>query len=221
VADETEIALAQIDAVLRDYEAARARSGYDGLSDEGGERAQFITRCTATIARLSPAGSVYRESVERSFENWGQAQHLILPELVGVLMAMRADVEAGYVSTLPELIHGELFGDFLEMAAHLLEGGYKDAAAVIAGSTLESHLRQLAAKSDVTTTNDEGRPLRAERLNADLVKAGAYGKGDQKSATAWFDLRNDAAHGDYEKYGQAQVALMIDSIRDFIQRLPA
>ncbi len=37
------------------------------------------------------------------------------------------------------------------MAEHLLDEGYKDAATVIAGSSLEPHLRQLCQKSGIPT----------------------------------------------------------------------
>ena len=36
--------------------------------------------------------------------------------------------------------------DFLDMAYHLLENDYKDASAVMIGSVLEEHLRQLCNK---------------------------------------------------------------------------
>ncbi|MDX6610131.1 MAG: hypothetical protein QOF85_2056 [Solirubrobacterales bacterium] len=88
-----------------------------------------------------------------------------------------------------------MFADFLEMANHLLGEGYKDAAAVIAGSTLEGHLRTLAEKLGLPTSNDVGEPLKAARLNEDLRKAEAYEKNDQKAVTAWLGIRNDAAHG--------------------------
>jgi hypothetical protein len=107
------------------------------------------------------------------------------------------------------------------MATYLVDNGYKDAAAVITGSALEGHLRQLAGKVEIAVSDNEGRPLRADRLNADLAKANAYPKGDQKSVTARLDLRNDAAHGHYDRYEVGQVRLLIDSVRDFIRRYPA
>lgn len=58
-------------------------------------------------------------------------------------------------------------------------------------------------------------------MNADLVKAGAYAKLEQKSVTAWLGLRNDAAHGEYTAYDAKQVTLFISGIRDFIPRNPA
>jgi hypothetical protein len=104
--------------------------------------------------------------------------------LDGVIGSLRADVEAGYLRSHTELIHGELFADFLKMAQHLLDQGYKDAAAVIAGTSLEAHLRQLCQKAEVDTITDTGSPKKADRLNSELAAANVYSKLDQKNVTA-------------------------------------
>ena len=130
---------------------------------------------------------------------------------------------AGYLVSATELIHASTFADFLEMAEHLVGEGYKDAAAVIAGNSLEAHLRNLCAKNAVPADSPpgSGRPKRADAMNGDLGGAGAYGKLDQKSVTSWLDLRNKAAHGRYAEYTQPQAELLIAGIRDFITRNPA
>jgi hypothetical protein len=43
----------------------------------------------------------------------------------------------------------------------------------------------------------------------------------QKSVTAWLDLRNKAAHGRHSEYDAAQVSALIRDVRDFMTRLPA
>jgi hypothetical protein len=107
------------------------------------------------------------------------------------------------------------------MADHLLHEGYKDPSAVLAGGVLEEHLRQLCAKYTILVTDGSGHPRKADALNADLAKAAAYSKLDQKNVTAWLGLRNDAAHGKYGAYKADQVGLLIQSVRDFITRVPA
>ncbi|MGA2715977.1 MAG: hypothetical protein ABSG41_22980, partial [Bryobacteraceae bacterium] len=62
---------------------------------------------------------------------------------------------------------------------------------------------------------------KADLLNSELTAASVYSKLDQKSVTAWLDLRNKAAHGQYSEYAKEQVLLMIQSVRNFISRLPA
>lgn len=96
--------------------------------------------------------------------------------------------------------------------------GYKDAAAVITGSVLEEHLRKLADKFAVPVMTASGKHVKADTLNADLVKAKAYNKLEQKDVTAWLGLRNDAAHGHYDNYSHEQVVLMLGGIRGYMIR---
>ena len=111
---------------------------------------------------------------------------------------------------------------FLEMAHQLLAEGYKDPAAVMAGSVLEEHLRQLCQKHDIPTEITKPgcpQPKKADALNADLAKKQVYNKLDQKNVTAWLDLRNKAAHGKYQEYTKEQVSLMLQSLSDFLVRV--
>jgi hypothetical protein len=96
------------------------------------------------------------------------------------------------LASLQELIHADMFASFLEMADHLLRSGYKDAAAVIAGSSLEEHLRKVAANHGVDPVDSSGRPKKADLLNSENAAASAYGKLDQKSATAWLTAEASA-----------------------------
>jgi hypothetical protein len=215
------MALDQIDSTLEAVKSAQQRSQYDDLSDLGTELPKLLALCVATVDRLAPRGSAYRRIIEDANSLNRGLPHMLVPAAVGALEALRVDYEAGNLAGLPELIHAELFADFLEMADHLLDSGYKDAAAVIAGATLEGHLRQLAEANGVEVINDEGRPLKADRINGDLANANIYGKSDLKAVTAWLGLRNHAAHGEYKEFEAGQVGPMIAGIRDFIRRLPA
>lgn len=109
------------------------------------------------------------------------------------------------------------------MAEHLLTNDYKDAAAVITGSVLEEHLRQLCIKNAIEIEfeqNGEIKSKKADRMNSDLSKADFYNKLDHKSVTTWLDLRNKAAHGKYDVYNKDQVALMLQGITEFMSRVP-
>lgn len=118
-----------------------------------------------------------------------------------------------------------MFESFTDMARHLVNGGYKDAAAVLAGSTLEGHLRRMARKNNIsvnhTTTGGATAVKKAEQLNRELRSTGAYTLFDQKQITAWLDLRNNAAHGNYSAYDENQVASLIEWVGDFVAKNPA
>lgn len=219
-----EVFLKQVDEIHKEFLSLRNRSQYEDISDiPETETIRFNTRARALIQRICESNSAYLKQSEEIIKKGGypgyQAYHLF-----GVIDSLKADISAGYLQTQTELIHGELFADFLEMAQHLLDEGFKDASAVIAGSSLESHLRQLAIKNSITTEvliNGRLTAKKADKLNSDLSSNNVYSKLDLKNVTAWLDLRNKAAHGHYSEYDKNQVDLMIAGIRNFISRIPA
>jgi len=218
-----EMMLEQIAAIHGEFVGLRAKSQYDDISDLPEAKViRFNARARALIHRIAPPPSVYSKHCEEIVKDGGYSGY-VARQLFGVVDSLKADAEAGFLRSQSELIHGELFADFLEMAQHLLDEGYKDAAAVIAGSSLEAHLRRLATKSSIALdqTVSGSVPKKADRLAADLAGAGAISKLDQKNIIAWLDLRNKAAHGEYGKYEHGQVSLLISGIRDFIARSPA
>jgi hypothetical protein len=145
-------------------------------------------------------------------------------EARGIILAARIMVENDWLTSARAAISQRVFEDFLDMAEHLHGDGFKDAAAVIAGSSLEAHMKRMATNRGVplTTTDPKGKVShkKADMLNADLVKAGAYDKNEQKQVTAWLGVRNEAAHGNYANVDAAVVGLMITGIRSFTARYP-
>jgi hypothetical protein len=143
--------------------------------------------------------------------------------VIAILNVIRSEVAAGWLITVKGVVTAELFGDFLSMAEHLLEEGYKDAAAVMIGSVLEGHLRQLCEKNSIAIIEEDRQKTmhgKAETLNGDLKKANIYPILDQKNVTAWLGLRNKAAHGEYAAYTKDQVKNDLDGITNFIARVP-
>lgn len=211
----------QLKTIISEYEAALLQSGHSDASDvlSVSGVAEMRTRCAAAIERASGSNSTYYKSAMDA-EISGDHEWNHLAREIGVAKALLYDIENSHLQSFEELLHGEVFGDFLEMASHLLEGGYKDAAAVLTGGTLEVHLRKLCNRYGIDTSPD-GRHINSDQLNAKLTKVGAYPKLDQKNITAWLDLRNKAAHGRYSDYTGDQVRLLVATVRDFITRYPA
>ncbi|MCZ8218429.1 MAG: hypothetical protein O9337_03330 [Acidovorax sp.] len=142
---------------------------------------------------------------------------------LAIIRVIREEIAGGWLFTVRGLVTAEVFADFLEMAEHLLESGYKDPAAVMGGSVLEEHLRQLCNKHAIAIDeqkNEKQVPKKADRLNAELAAATAYSKLDQKQITAWLDLRNNAAHGIYNAYTREQVGQLLTGVTNFMARVP-
>lgn len=139
----------------------------------------------------------------------------------GIILSIKHEIENGWLFSLKGLVSAEIFSDFLEMANYLLSENYKDPAAVMIGSVLEEHLRQLCKKNSISVEIAKGSASaakKADQMNADLANLNVYNKLEQKNVTAWLDLRNKAAHGKYGEYTQTQVEIMYSGVLDFIAR---
>jgi len=210
--------------------ASKAGKGEKGTFVPAKDGAQFVAACLACVERFVDKNSAYMRQAEAAIEHrklYGPTDYMRAHSIYGIVEALKADVAAGYLTKLKELAHADVFSDLLETAEYFLNEGHKDPAAVMVGGVLESHLRQLCQKqsppidTEETTPTGATRAKKAERLNQDLAGVGAYSKFEQKSVTAWLDLRNQAAHGHYNQYATEQVRLFLMGVRDFIVRFPA
>jgi hypothetical protein len=134
---------------------------------------------------------------------------------IEILKSIKHEIDNGWLSKLTMLVTADVFSDFLDMAEHLLKENYKDAAAVIAGSVFEDMLRKLASVNGIPTTNDKGKPMTMEPINIELAKKDVFNQLVKKQNTAWADLRNNAAHGNYDEYNEQQVKDMIIYVTGF------
>ena len=127
-----------------------------------------------------------------------------------VFMAAKEDFEGGYLTSIRFLVQAEVFNTELDQARELLSAGYAAAAAVISGVVLETNLRELCMRHGLTTG-------KLERMNADLVKAGAYNVLVQKKITALAAIRNSAAHGNTSDFTPSDVASMLADVERLLE----
>ncbi len=66
---------------------------------------------------------------------------------MGILEAAAEDIEDGHLARIEDLIASDVFTNFLEQPEHLIEAGYKDPAAMLAGAVLEDGLRRILVKA--------------------------------------------------------------------------
>lgn len=137
-------------SIVQPYEQAPKRGdGWAFDSDSHG----VLARAESAIRKICDDNSPYTQRMQRILSKASYDDPIKAGLIVGIVRALKGDLEDGYLATFPELVRGEMFENLIEMAKHLLEGGYKDAAAVIAGTSLESHLRQLSIKRGLQLTS--------------------------------------------------------------------
>jgi len=186
---------------------------------------EMVTLLRACIERWAPPGSKYRVE-ELPKDPRTKMLGTSINEVVhfqGALLALRADIDAGALTTYEELVHASVFSELLGDAEHLLDGGYLLAATVIVGATLEAHLRKVASKHGVATVTAAGKPVKAANINDQVAKASAYSAADHDLVSGWLRIRNEAAHNepDFQKRTASEIRQMLGSTREFIARHPA
>ena len=190
----------------------------------GHDRAQELMSITARggqlITRLYGSDSHYFQMFKaatqiQNFNKLFQENYRHVADLVGIFKAVEHDIKSGMLANFRSLIQAEIFADFLDMAEHLHRENYKDAAAVLLGAVLEDSLRKVADTNGVDILNSKGKPLTLDPLNISLTKKGVYNALVQKQITSWANLRNDAAHGHFDKYDSAQVQQMLLFVQKF------
>jgi hypothetical protein len=212
---DTKEMVAQLDSLIGRYrELVKSIDLEDGSTPSFGI---IANRLEAAIDRIASPTSSYLFQLNKYRNDPSSAR---ARRIYQVAVALRDDIKEGWTKKWVDEVHAETYSDYLEMADGLLTSGYKDAAAVITGTSLEVHLRALCVKNGVTTAV-AGKPKRANALNADLKKAGVYDGLGQQKVTTWLALRNKAAHGDYVDYDQDEVRQFINGVQAFLAKYPA
>ena len=179
---------------------------------------EFKTSSLSTIRNIYGVDhSYYTNFNEAVYKNY--TSHVLCGK--GILKAIKSEIDGGWIFTMKGIVSAEIFSDFLDMSDYLLKESYKDPAAVMIGSVLEEHLRQLCIKNSIPTEYSKSGKMvhkKADSLNSELSSTMIYNKLDHKNVTAWLDLRNKAAHGKYLEYNQEQVENMLQGVLEFISR---
>ncbi len=173
---------------------------------------QWFTSCLSLIGRVFGEQSVHHQRLKELFSpypNWPKVD-----QAFGVLLAAKDDFESESLYSLKKLVEADLFHEFLEQSEHLLNAGYFQPAAVIAGCVLEDGLRKLCVANGVTLPDHP----KLDWMNSELAKKGIYTKLIQKRITSLADLRNSASHGKWTEFEKSDVESMVRDIRDFMAK---
>lgn len=172
---------------------------------------EWATNVLSLLQRTFGESSVhYRHFAESygSFGGWVSDFEISY----GIFKAAEEDYLGGYLFNVKSLVKVEVLGDAITQAKELLTHGYKDPACILARVALEVVLKDLAAKYELPAG-------KLERMNADLSKAGAFNMVKQKQITAWADIGNKAAHGDWASYSEEDAQAMLSGVELLVSDL--
>ena len=183
--------------------------GFPTLSHEA--FTEWQTQCLSYLINLLGEKHTYSEKFKELIKQ-GYVGHVEAGK--GILKALIQDIQGGYLRKIENLISSNVFSDFLEMAEHLLEQGYKDAAASLCGAILEDGLRKICISKGLTLKSVEN----ISSLNQKLSDASIYTRLTQKKLQVWNDVRNNADHGFFDQYTNDDVKDMLKGIQDFLEK---
>jgi hypothetical protein len=131
---------------------------------------------------------------------------------IGILNAIHDDAEKGRLLSLQQIVVAEVFSDFLDMAKHLLDHGYKDAAALITGAVLEDGMRRIVRQAGLRVSPKDD----LSALNSKCSQGQIYNNLIRKKIAVWTDIRNNAAHGKWDGYTAEDVVKMHEEVSEFL-----
>jgi len=145
--------------------------------------------------------------------------------LHGWIVAYKDDYEKGFLGDLTQMIEANITGDYLELAEDLLTGSKRQTgsynhvpATVLTGAILEESLRILCQRQSppIVVKKQNGEPKTLGVLIDDLKASGLYNELKAKQLRAWADIRNAAAHGEFDKFNEQDVDAMIKGVKNFL-----
>ena len=170
---------------------------------------QWVTSCLSLLRRVFGTDSDHYIQFEKQLPDLGPQ---IINIASGILKAAKDDYKEGFLFDVRVLIQAEVFDDFLDQAEYLLDAGYYQPAAVVAGAVLEDGLRKLCQRNNISIPQNP----KLDSMNSELAKAGVYNKLQQKQITAIADIRNNAAHGQWDEFKSEDVRGMLQQIQSFM-----
>lgn len=183
-------------------------AGYRGRWVNEGIFRQWRTSCLSFLNTF-PSEYIYRREFENCCQNTYEDN---VRQGVAVLRAAREDIGGGYLQKIGAFVSASVFSDFLEMAEHLLDNGYKDPAASLIGAVLEDSLRRICNSNDVTVKSDDN----ISSLNQKLADKKIYNRLQQREIEVWNKLRDYADHGHFDQYDASKVKNMLAGVGKFV-----
>jgi hypothetical protein len=142
---------------------------------------------------------------------------------LSLLKGIKEDFKNGMLESIASQWEAANLAEYMTQAEQLLGEGISGKfdhipAAVLAGAVLEKALRGLCQKCNppIPILNNANEPLQLNGLIDALKKADIFNELTAKQLRAWADIRNKAAHGEFDKFKKNDVDLMLKGVGSFL-----
>ena len=169
----------------------------------------WVVKVLSLLQRIFGEDSVHHQQFQENSKKIHRVTKDTFEICLSIFQASKDDYEGGYLFNVRALVKAEVLDDALEQAEKILNAGYKDPACVVVGVALEITIKEMCTRNGIPHKKLDG-------MNVELCKAGIYNMAKQKQITAWADLRNDGAHGNWAEYNIADVKDFLNGVQRFI-----
>lgn len=120
---------------------------------------EYIVFLKATKGNETLIESFISNGNSTNFKNLNRSTQL-LRKIIDV-------VKEGQFFNLKNIVASEIYEDHLQISEFFLLEGYKDPAAVVAGTTLESHLKEFCKQSDIPISKigEKGKEIFLKKIS--------------------------------------------------------
>ncbi|MGA2915879.1 MAG: DUF4145 domain-containing protein [Sedimentisphaerales bacterium] len=181
---------------------------------------EWRTKVSTLLCNVVPNTNVQYKAANTFQELESRKDHLEYG--ISFLKAVKEDFKIGMLESLASQWEAANLAEYMTQAEQLLGEGFPEfdhiPAAVLAGAVLEKALRGLCQKCNppVPIIDDKKKPRRLNTLIDELKKADVYNESVAKQLRAWADIRNHAAHGEFDKFKRNDVDVMLKAINSFL-----
>ena len=117
----------QAKEIIDEYNLIKRQSQYNDISDLSEELlTRLITKSKSFVVRVVGEKSEYYKDIISALTEKRLGLGTNLKYVIGSITALKEDLENDYLKSYSELLHSEIFSDYIEISRHLLENGYKD-----------------------------------------------------------------------------------------------
>ena len=182
---------------------------------------KWKTNCLTVFQPFSVKGTTMAKQIDLFTHTTGEKPSF--QRALGILEAFKDDLEQGFLDDFLLKVEAEVAADYMGQADALLKEGQPGAfdqvpAAVLSGAVLEKALRTLCDRQQpqIPMVNAKGENKTLNPLIDDLKKAGVFNELKAKQLRAWADIRNKAAHGEFNQFTKGDVEQMLHGITNFL-----